>query len=95
MTKGTRFLTLAIPVLFIYTLALYQFIPVPLLSSQSADKILPVLPWWLLVSFGSYSLSSLGLGLVRFHDTPEAYESLLGEISQAKNELRNAGVAVD
>jgi dolichyl-phosphate mannosyltransferase polypeptide 3 len=55
----------------------------------------PQLPWWLLVTFGAYSLSSLGLGLVRFHDCPEAYESLLSEITQAKNELRNQGVSVD
>jgi len=53
------------------------------------------LPWWLLVSFGAYSLSSLGLGLLRFNDCPEAYESLLREISQAKTELRNQGVDVD
>jgi dolichyl-phosphate mannosyltransferase polypeptide 3 len=53
------------------------------------------LPWWLLVSFGSYSLSSLGLGLLRFHDTPEAYESLLREVAQSKNELRDQGVEVD
>ena len=53
------------------------------------------LPWWLLVSFGAYSLSSLGLGLLRFNDCPEAYESLLSEISQAKTELRNQGVDVD
>lgn len=53
------------------------------------------IPWWLLVAFGAYSLSSLGLGLLRFHDTPEAYQSLLGEIQQAKNELRDQGVEVD
>lgn len=45
--------------------------------------------------FGSYSLMSLGLGLLRFNDTPEAYESLLTEITQAKNELRDQGVTVD
>lgn len=38
---------------------------------------------------------SLGLGLVRFNDTPDAYESLLTEITQAKNELRDQGVTVD
>jgi dolichyl-phosphate mannosyltransferase polypeptide 3 len=47
------------------------------------------------VLFGAYSLSSLGLGLLRFNDCPEAYESLLKEITQAKNELRDQGVAVD
>lgn len=53
------------------------------------------IPFWLLVTFGAYSLSSLGLGLLRFRDCPEAYESLLAEISQAKDELRDKGVSVD
>lgn len=35
------------------------------------------IPWWLLVSFGAYSLGSLGLGLLKFRDCPEAYEELL------------------
>ncbi|WWC85416.1 uncharacterized protein L201_000279 [Kwoniella dendrophila CBS 6074] len=95
MSKGTQFLTLALPTIILYILALANIIPVPFLSQEIAGQILPVLPFWLLVSFGSYSLSSLGLGLVRFHDTPEAYESLLREISQAKDELRDHGVSVD
>jgi dolichyl-phosphate mannosyltransferase polypeptide 3 len=36
------------------------------------------IPWWLLVSFGSYSLWSLGWGLYTFKDCPEAYTELLG-----------------
>ncbi|WVQ94222.1 hypothetical protein IAU59_001300 [Kwoniella sp. CBS 9459] len=95
MTKGTRFLTLAIPAVLLYVLALFQILPVPLFSEEIAGLILPVLPFWLVVTFGSYSLSSLGMGLVKFHDCPEAYESLLSEISQARDELRNHGVAVD
>lgn len=67
----------------------------PLSPTQYHPRPHPQLPWWLLVSFGSYSLMSLGLGLLRFHDTPEAYESLLREVAQAKNELRDQGVEVD
>ncbi|ORY23557.1 dolichol-phosphate mannosyltransferase subunit 3 [Naematelia encephala] len=95
MTKATRFLSFVIPAVILYLFAFFHILPVPLLSTEQADLILPVIPWWLLVSFGSYSLSSLGLGLLRFHDTPEAYESLLREITQAKNELRDQGVSVD
>jgi len=96
MTKAIRFLAVAIPAVILYLLALLHVIPLPFLSEAEADEILPVqIPWWLLVSFGSYSLSSLGLGLLRFHDCPEAYESLLSEITQAKNELRDQGVSVD
>ncbi|KAK1921335.1 dolichol-phosphate mannosyltransferase subunit 3 [Papiliotrema laurentii] len=95
MTKGVRFVSAAIPAFLLYVLAFFHLIPVPFVSAQAADAILPVLPWWLLVTFGAYSLSSLGLGLVRFHDCPEAYESLLKEIHQAKTELRDQGVDVD
>ncbi|BEI83652.1 hypothetical protein CcaverHIS002_0402560 [Cutaneotrichosporon cavernicola] len=95
MSKGTRFLAAAVPATLVYLLMLFAILPVPLVDQDTADLILPVLPWWLLVSFGSYSLMSLGLGLVRFHDTPDAYESLLTEIAQAKNELRDQGVTVD
>lgn len=50
-----------------------------LLSSNNLmDSILKQLPWWLLVSFGSYSLWSLGWGLFTFRDCPEAYAELLG-----------------
>ncbi|KAH6911081.1 dolichol-phosphate mannosyltransferase subunit 3-domain-containing protein [Coprinopsis sp. MPI-PUGE-AT-0042] len=52
-------------------------------------------PWWLLVTFGSYSLWSLGWGLFTFRDCPEAYTELLSEINDAKNALRSQGVTVD
>ncbi|KAL7420221.1 hypothetical protein Q5752_005188 [Cryptotrichosporon argae] len=95
MSKGTQTLTLVVPLVVAYILALLHLVPVPFMSAAIADDILPVIPWWLLVTFGAYSLWSLGLGLVRFHDCPEAYEDLLKEITQAKNELRDQGVSVD
>ena len=35
------------------------------------------IPWWLLVSFGSYCLWSIGIGLVSLRECPEAYNELL------------------
>lgn len=71
-------------------------VPAPPFSPPCSPALAaPQIPWWLLVAFGAFSLTSLGLGLLRFHDTPEAYESLLAEIAQAKNELRDQGVEVD
>ncbi|EJC98648.1 uncharacterized protein FOMMEDRAFT_149041 [Fomitiporia mediterranea MF3/22] len=64
-------------------------------DTSITEQILPVLPWWLLVAFGAYSLSSLGWGLYTFNDVPEAYEELIKEIAQAKNDLRSKGVDVD
>lgn len=42
MSRGTRFLTLAIPVALVYILMFFGVLPVPLLSQESADQILPV-----------------------------------------------------
>lgn len=42
MSKGTRFLTLAVPLLLLYILALYHIVPTPLLPTELADDILPV-----------------------------------------------------
>ncbi|KAJ1561160.1 hypothetical protein HK405_004754 [Cladochytrium tenue] len=42
-----------------------------------ADLLLPVLPLWCLVAFGSYALASIGWALLTFGDCPEAYISLL------------------
>lgn len=92
MSRATRFLAVALPLTITYLLALLRLIPVPFLSERTSSLLLPVvrpflhpsnttdpaqIPWWFLVSFGAYSLGSLGMGLLRFRDCPEAYEELL------------------
>ncbi|KAI8843066.1 dolichol-phosphate mannosyltransferase subunit 3, partial [Chytridium lagenaria] len=52
-------------------------------------------PLWLLVTFGSYSLGSVGYALLTFNDCPEAHRSLVQEIHMAKDDLRRKGVSVD
>ena len=42
-----------------------------------ADSPSNQLPWWALVTTGSYLLSQLGWGLFNFSDTPKAYEELM------------------
>ncbi|TFK42208.1 dolichol-phosphate mannosyltransferase subunit 3 [Crucibulum laeve] len=78
-----------------YLLTFFQVLSVPLVDDKVAQEVLPVLPWWLLVSFGSYCLWSLGWGVFTFRDCPDAYTELLGEVSEAKNDLRAKGVTVD
>ncbi|KAF5367519.1 hypothetical protein D9758_003624 [Tetrapyrgos nigripes] len=95
MTRAQRVGSLAALITVSYVLVFFQVLSIPFVDEGVAEQILPVLPWWLLVAFGSYSLWSLGWGLVTFRDCPEAYEELLVEISQAKNELRTKGVSVD
>ncbi|TRM62118.1 dolichol-phosphate mannosyltransferase subunit 3 [Schizophyllum amplum] len=76
-----------------YILAFLQILPVPLVSAEIAEQVLPLIPWWLLVTFGSYSLWSLGWGLWTFHDCPRHMRSsCLCEIAQAKTDLRAKGV---
>jgi len=95
MTRATQFFTVTVVATFIYSLLYFAIIPLPFLSVSTTDKLLPVVPWWLLVSFGSYSLGNLGWGLLTFRDCADAHQSLLMEISEAKNDLRLKGVEVD
>jgi len=95
MTRAAR-VALSLAIFFIaYFLALFAFIPTPFFSEEHAEQILPVLPWWLLISFGSYTLWSLGHGLYTYRECTDAYTELLSEITQAKSELRAKGVSVD
>ncbi|KIK62979.1 hypothetical protein GYMLUDRAFT_95640 [Collybiopsis luxurians FD-317 M1] len=95
MTRARRVAVISTIFVSLYLLVFFEFFQVPLVDDAAVKEIWPVLPWWLLVSFGSYSLWSLGWGLFTFRDCPEAYEELLAEISLAKNDLRNRGVTVD
>ncbi|KXN84980.1 Dolichol-phosphate mannosyltransferase subunit 3 [Leucoagaricus sp. SymC.cos] len=95
MARAHRVLSYASLALGLYLLLLFKILPFPLVDATVLDQLLLVIPWWLLVSFGSYSLWSLGWGLYTFRDCPEAYTELLGEISEAKNDLRAKGVTVD
>ncbi|KAL7411082.1 dolichol-phosphate mannosyltransferase subunit 3 [Mrakia frigida] len=95
MTRATSILLYTVPLTILYFLFLLGVVSVPLISTQAADEILPVIPWVFLVTFGAYSLGSLGWGLVTFRDCPEAYRELMMEITQAKDDLRSKGVSVD
>ncbi|KAF6761334.1 dolichol-phosphate mannosyltransferase subunit 3 [Ephemerocybe angulata] len=95
MARVHRVAAIAVFSTVLYFLAFFQYVSVPFVSESTALALLPVLPWWLLVSFGAYSLWSLGWGLFTFRDCPEAYQELLGEITAAKNDLRSKGVTVD
>jgi len=95
MTRATSFAVYTLVFTTAYLLVWFSVLPIPFLHASTADKIIPVIPWWGLVSFGSYSLGSLGWGLWTFRDCPEAYNELLYQISEAKNDLRAKGVTLD
>lgn len=58
----------------LYLAAFLELIPFP---AKIQDDIIPVLPFWGLVSFGAYLLASLGWGVLTFRDTEGAYKELL------------------
>ncbi|KAK6525070.1 hypothetical protein TWF281_011949 [Arthrobotrys megalospora] len=76
----------------LYLACYLQLIPFPPVIQE---QIIPVFPFWLLVSFGAYLLFTLGWGILTFKDKEDAYRELILEIDQAKKELRANGVDVD
>lgn len=58
----------------VYLAAFLELIPFP---AKVQSEIIPVLPFWAIVSFGAYLLSSLGWGIFTFKDTEGAYRELL------------------
>ncbi|KAK0122655.1 hypothetical protein ONS96_009693 [Cadophora gregata f. sp. sojae] len=92
MTRAQQTVSIGLLVTSLY-LALYlQLIPLPTLISE---EIIPVLPFWALVSFGAYLLFKLGYGVFTFNDVPQAHAELMKEIDIARADLRTKGVDVD
>ncbi|OAA50625.1 dolichol phosphate mannosyltransferase subunit 3 [Metarhizium rileyi] len=92
MTRAQQTISLGLLVSSLY-LALYlELIPLPPLAQQ---QIVPVLPFWALMSFGALLLFRLGWGIMTFNDVPEAHQELMKEIDLAKIDLRKMGVDVD
>ncbi|KAK2602030.1 hypothetical protein QQS21_004457 [Conoideocrella luteorostrata] len=92
MTRAQQTISFGLLVTSLY-LALYlELIPLPALVQQ---QIVPVLPFWALVSFGAVLLFRLGWGILTFNDVPQAHKELMREIDLAKVDLRKLGVDVD
>lgn len=100
MTRAQRVVTISAISVTLYFLAFFAILPIPLLSQETTDKVLPVvcftsrpqlfcmvidrtiqLPWWLLISFGAYSLWTLGWNVMTIRDCPEAYHELMNVCS--------------
>ncbi|KAL2149252.1 hypothetical protein VTH82DRAFT_8600 [Thermothelomyces myriococcoides] len=92
MTRAQQTISFALLVSSFYLSLYLGLIPLPPVVQ---DVIVPVLPFWFLVSFGAWLLFRLGWGLLTFRDTPDAYAELMEEIKMAKTDLRAKGVDVD
>lgn len=64
-------------------------------SEKVHDEILPFLPWWTLVTFGAYSLGTLGWGVLTFKDKEDKYKELLNQIDEAKSFYKQKGIDLD
>jgi len=75
----------------VYIALFLGYIPV---SSKIQNEVVPYLPLWGIVSFGAYLLFKLGYGVLTFNDVPEAHKELMGQIEQAKKELKSKGIDI-
>lgn len=92
MTKATETILALFTLSGIY-FALYSGV-IPT-SEKIHNEILPYLPWWALVTFGSYSLATLGWGVLTFKDKEDKYEELLKQIDEAKGFYRTKGIELE
>ncbi|PWI76177.1 Dolichyl-phosphate-mannosyl transferase [Purpureocillium lilacinum] len=92
MTRAQQTVSLALLVSSLYFALYLGLIPLPALVQE---QVVPLLPFWALVSFGALLLFRLGWGILTFNDVPAAHKELMEEIELAKTELRTLGVSVD
>ncbi|KAF2724565.1 dolichyl-phosphate mannosyltransferase polypeptide 3 [Polychaeton citri CBS 116435] len=92
MTRATQQLSAAIAAVAIYLSCFLGMVPLP---STISGEIIPVLPFWIIISLGAFLLFKLGYGVLTFNDVPEAHAELMQQIDVAKKELRTKGVQVD
>ncbi|KAJ4303850.1 hypothetical protein N0V88_001447 [Collariella sp. IMI 366227] len=72
MTRAQQTVSLALLLSSLYLSLYLELIPLPAVIQQD---IVPVLPFWLLVSFGAWLLLRLGWGMFTFRDTPRRMPS--------------------
>ncbi|KAK0743015.1 dolichol-phosphate mannosyltransferase subunit 3 [Schizothecium vesticola] len=92
MSRARQTITGALLLSSLYLSLAFELVPLPAIVQKD---VVPLLPFWFLVSFGAWLLFRLGWGMFTFRDTPEAYAELMDEIKLAKADLRVRGVDVD
>ncbi|KAJ5096232.1 hypothetical protein NUU61_005588 [Penicillium alfredii] len=92
MTRAVQTVSVLLLVSSLYLMLYLGLVP---LNEIVQIQIIPVLPFYALISFACYLLARLGLAIFTFNDVPEAHAELQEEIEQAKVELRRGNVEVD
>jgi len=91
MTRAQQTISIALLLSSLYLACFLGIVP---FSPKIQDEIVPVIPFWALVTFGAYLLFKLGYGVLTFNDVPEAHRELMAQIRQARTELKAKGVDV-
>ncbi|KAA8576859.1 hypothetical protein EYC84_006903 [Monilinia fructicola] len=89
MTRAQQTISIGLLVTSLYLAVYLELVPLP---GKVSEEIVPVLPFWVLVSFGAYLLGKLGYGVFTFNDVPKAHAELMEEIELARKDLRTKGV---
>ncbi|CAA9966574.1 Dolichyl-phosphate mannosyltransferase polypeptide 3 [Pyrenophora teres f. maculata] len=91
MTRAQQTISIAMLLTSIYLALFLQVIPLP---EKIQAEVVPVLPFWALISFGAYLLFKLGWGVFTFNDVPEAHAEIMQQIAEARKDLSAKGVDV-
>ncbi|KAL6711215.1 hypothetical protein ACN47E_005746 [Coniothyrium glycines] len=91
MTRAQQTISIAMLLTSLYLAVFMEVVSFP---EKIQKEVVPVLPFWALVSFGAYLLFKLGWGVFTFNDVPEAHQELVTQIAQARKELKAQGVDV-
>ncbi|KAJ5632251.1 hypothetical protein N7490_008590 [Penicillium lividum] len=92
MTRAQQTISVLLLVSSLYLSLYLGLVP---LNETLQNEVIPVLPFWAVIVFGTYLLARLGLAIFTFNDVPEAHAELQKEIEQAKIELRKGNIDVD
>jgi len=91
MTRAQQTISIATLLTSLYLAVFMEIVSFP---QKIQKEVVPVLPFWALVSFGAYLLFKLGWGVFTFNDVPEAHKELMAEINEARIDLKSKGVDV-
>ncbi|KAH9871978.1 hypothetical protein J1614_006237 [Plenodomus biglobosus] len=91
MTRAQQTISIAMLLTSLYLAVFMEVVSFP---EKIQKEIVPVLPFWALVSFGAYLLFKLGWGVFTFNDVPEAHKELMQQIHEARIDLKAKGVDV-
>ncbi|CAI8036993.1 Dolichol-phosphate mannosyltransferase subunit 3 [Geodia barretti] len=89
-TKLVQWLTLAGLFFAAWTSLIFEILPVQL--SHAMYRVVLILPLYLLICFGSYSLATIGYRLTTFNDCEGASDELVAEVKQAREDLTKKGL---